>query len=106
MNRLIILLLLSPLHLFAQTKISGIISDKEGKPIPGANVFIKDTYDGSSTDPDGKFSFVTDETGEQVFSASFLGFESHEQRVKLEGKEITIKISLKEKSTELNTVTI
>jgi vitamin B12 transporter len=106
MNRLILLLLLSPLHLLAQTKISGTISDKEGKPIPGANVFIKDTYDGSSTDPDGKFSFVTDETGEHVFSASFLGFESYEQKLKLEGKEITIKISLKEKSTELNTVTI
>ncbi len=108
MNRILlsIFIFLLPLSLFAQTKISGTISDKEGKPVPGANVFIKDTYDGTSTDVNGKFSFVTDETGDKIFGASFLGFESYEQRVKLEGKEITVKISLKEKSTELNTVTI
>ncbi len=106
MNRLLLFIFLLPSFVFAQTKISGIISDKEGKPIPGANVFIKDTYDGASTDVTGKFSFVTDETGEKIFSASFLGFESYEQKVKLEGTEITLKISLKEKMTELNTVTI
>jgi hypothetical protein len=106
MTRILLFILLIPSFLFAQTKISGTITDKSGKPIPGANVFIKDTYDGASTDANGKFSFVTDETGEKIFCASFLGFEGFEQKVKLEGTEITLKISLKEKSTELNTVTI
>ncbi len=106
MNRILLFIFLIPSFVFAQTKISGTISDKEGKPIPGANVFIKDTYDGASTDVNGKFSFATDETGEKILSASFLGFESSEQKVKLEGTEITLKISLKEKMTELNTVTI
>ncbi len=108
MNRLVLTLLtlLIPFMLFAQTKLSGTILDNHGKPVPGANVFIKDTYDGITTDATGKFSFTTDETGEKILSASFLGFENHEQKVTLEGKEINLKISLKEKTSELNTVTI
>ena len=108
-QRLILVLLsifLCPSILFAQTIISGTVSDKQGKPIPGANVFIKDSYDGASSNENGNFSFATDETGEKILSASFLGFENYSQKVMLEGKEITLKVTLKEKVNELNTVTI
>ena len=105
MNRhlLTTLVFLIPSLLFAQTKISGTISDHQGKPIPGANVFIKDSYDGASSDEYGKFSFMTDETSEKILSASFPGFENQDQKMMLEGKEITLKISLKEKMNEMNT---
>ena len=108
MKRSLLLLLyfLFPALLFAQTKLSGTVVDEQGKPVPGANVFIKDTYDGVTTDANGKFSFSSDETGDKILSVSFLGFENYEQKIKLEGKEITVKISLKEKTSELNTVTI
>ncbi len=108
MNRHLFLLLifLFPSLLFAQTKISGMVSDKLGKPIPGANVFIKDSYDGMSTDVNGKFSFSSDERGEQIFSATFLGFESFVKKVTLDGTDVTLNISLKEAVSELKTVTI
>lgn len=108
MNRFLLSLLISfiPSLLFSQSRISGTVIDVQGKPIPGANVFIKDSYDGSSTDANGKFSFSTDETGEKIISVTFLGFENFEQKILLDGKEKTLKISLKEKINELNTVTI
>ena len=95
-----------PLMSFAQTKISGTISDKQGNPVPGANVFIKDSYDGATSDDNGKFSFMTDETGEKILITTFLGFENYSQKIIPDGKEIILKITLKEKVNELNTVTI
>ena len=29
---------------FSQTKISGKITDREKQPLPGANIYLKDTY--------------------------------------------------------------
>ncbi|MEO5571112.1 MAG: TonB-dependent receptor [Bacteroidia bacterium] len=90
----------------AQTKISGNVKDAKGQVIPGANVFIKDTYDGSSSDSNGIFSFTTAETGEQTLSISFIGFENAEKKIELNGNPVEINFVLKEKANELNTVTI
>ncbi|MCX6290644.1 MAG: TonB-dependent receptor [Bacteroidetes bacterium] len=108
MKRLIFLLFIScaPFSLWAQTKITGTVTDKQGKPVPGANVFIKDTYDGASSDANGKFSFTTDEKGEKILSVTFLGFQPSDQKINLDGKEITCKATLKEAVSELKTVTI
>ena len=103
---LLLMIFFIPSLVSAQTKVSGTVTDKQGKPIPGANVFIKDTYDGMSTDANGKFSFTTDEKGEKILSATFLGFQSFEKKILLEGKDIILNITLKEAVSELKTVTI
>jgi carboxypeptidase-like protein len=90
----------------AQTKVSGNVKNTKGDVIPGANIFIKDTYDGTSSDNNGNFSFTTSESGEQTLSVSFLGFESAEKKIELNGKPVEINFVLKEKANELNTVTI
>ena len=43
--------------------ISGTIKDKKNQPLPYANIFIKNSYDGASADANGNYSFTTDETG-------------------------------------------
>lgn len=91
---------------FAQTKISGKITDPKKMSVPGANIYIKDTYDGNSSDANGNFSFITDETGEKILVVSFVGYENNEQKIVLEGKEINLNIMLKETANELNMVTI
>lgn len=87
------------------THISGKISDKKG-PVAGANILIKDTYDGSSSDGQGNFSFETSETGKHILVVSFLGYENDEREVVLNGTDIKVEAKLKEKANELNTVTI
>src|SRR6476659_1568884 len=65
MNRLFtsIMMLLTASSLFAQTTVSGTIRSQKGDTITGANVFIKDAFDGSSSDAKGNFSFTTGEAG-------------------------------------------
>ena len=59
---------------FSQNIISGKIVDEKKQPITAANIFIEGTYDGTSSDEKGNFSFETTATGSQTIVASFLSF--------------------------------
>lgn len=77
--------------LLSQTKISGKITDENNQPLPGANIYLKDTYDGVSSDVDGTFSFTTDEEGEFILVVSFVGYQSHSENLTLDRKEKFLK---------------
>lgn len=100
------LILLGATSVHAQTKITGIVTDEKGEAIPGANVAIKDSYDGTSTDVNGAFQFSTTETGTHALVITFVGYKTFEQSVLLNGNAISIKASLKETINELEAVTI
>ena len=52
-------------HVWAQNAgtVSGIITDTEGEPLPGAFVFYKGTKNGVTTDIDGKYSIAAPASG-------------------------------------------
>ena len=108
MYRLIVFIFLFVAHhsLNAQTTISGSITDSKGNGIPGANVFIKDSYDGTTSDIDGKFTFSTSEKGNHILTASFIGFESWEQKINLDTLKVPVRIKLKDAVNLLKAVTI
>lgn len=89
-----------------QTKISGKITDQKGVAMPGANIFIKDTYDGVSSDENGNFSFVTDETGKHVLNFQAMGYKSQEREIECTGQPIRYQITLAESINILTAVTI
>ena len=85
--------------------IIGTVKDEEGKPIIYANVYLKDTFDGTSSDDKGSFAFETYETGIQTLIVSFIGYESFNQEINI-NKQITLDIVLKELITRANEVVI
>lgn len=60
--------------------IAGKLTDKEmqGEPLPFANVLIKGTTKGATTDMDGLFSLENLEPGTYTIVFSFLGYETLE----------------------------
>jgi hypothetical protein len=95
-----------PLCLTAQTKIKGFVKDAKGDPLPGVNVMIKNSYDGTSSGADGTFSITTEEKGTQTLVASFVGCKTFERQVELTGSEIKLTIYLKEEINQLDAVVI
>jgi len=89
-----------------QTKLTGQIKDEKGEPIPGANVFLLNTYDGTTSDVDGKFEFSSAETGKQIFVVKFVGYKEFQQEVELTGQTIVIRASIQEEINQLEAVTI
>ncbi len=53
-------------------KVSGIVSDQRGLPIPGVNIIEKGTTNGTQTDFDGRYMLTTQ--GGQELSFSYVGF--------------------------------
>lgn len=106
MNKLVIIGIALSSHLFGQTVITGLVTDTKGVGIPGANVVLEGTYDGASTDVNGRFAFETGEVGEQHLSISFVGFKKQVQVVNLAGGRLELTFQLKEEINQLDAVVI
>ena len=62
---LLIILHLMLSAVFGQVRISGIVTDQKKMPLCGANVFLKESYDGATADTLGHFNFKTNLNGKQ-----------------------------------------
>ncbi len=62
--------------------VTGMVMDKNtGEPLPGANVSVKDTYIGASTDIEGRFVIRNAPVGPQILVVNYIGYEDLELRV-------------------------
>src|SRR4030095_11248939 len=93
-------------QLYSQTIIKGKLRDNKGKPIPGASISIKDSYDGAVADSLGYYKFSTTEKGDQTLIATNIGYKSFEQKITVGAAPISIDIILKEELSELRAVTV
>jgi vitamin B12 transporter len=106
MKAIVGFLLLSAYHLNAQTTISGIVQDQNGEPIPGVNVYVKDTYDGTITSANGTFAIQTSESGEHEIIASMVGFKNYVIARNLQNAPINITIKMQEQLVTLKDVSV
>lgn len=91
---------------FAQVKISGRMTDNKNKALAGASITIKNSYDGTTSDSLGNFSFITTEKGAHIVEASLSGYNSYEKNITIVKEDIVLNISVKELITELKAVVI
>lgn len=101
-----VLLFLVATMSFAQTKISGTVNDQKGMPIPGVNVILNGTTQGSVTDFDGKFSITNVEDGNYTLKASSIGYTTFTKSVTVNGTDVTLTITLAEDTESLDQVII
>ncbi len=98
---LTLLLVLVTQFTFAQDmNISGVVSDSNGLPVPGANVKVKGSSTGTSTDFDGTYKIKARSTDVLVYS--YQGMNSLE--LKVSGVKMNARLS--ERSTELEGVVV
>jgi len=87
---------------FAQGKIiSGTASDQSGMPLPGVNIIVKGTTNGTQTDFDGNYS-ITANVGD-VLVFSYVGLKTVEQTV---GAANTINVRMEEDTSVLDEVVV
>ena len=74
---------------FAQSSITGTVSDADGSPLPGATVVVQGTSSGVTTDFDGNYS-INASSGD-VLSFSYVGYQTVDITV---GSSLTINVTL------------
>ena len=91
---------------FGQTTISGSVVDNKKKPVAGASIAVKDSYDGATADSLGRFRFKTTDKGNQVIIITAIGYKTIELQVELKGGDLQLPVQLKEEVTEMSAVVI
>ncbi len=107
------LFIISPLILQAQSaKVQGqITASKNGAPIPGVNVTLKNAqtglWRGASTDKQGKYTISNLPAGSYLLKVTFVGYKTKKERVELKaGETLTINIALEAKAYKINEIVV
>ena len=84
-----------------EVSVSGKVVDKTGEGLPGVNVLIKGTLNGTVTDIDGNYSMMA--ASKDILLFSFIGFTSQEVLV---GANTTIDVVMEEESIGMDEVVV
>ena len=99
-----LLLLFTSISLHSQSKVSGEVKDEFGDPIAYANVFFKNSNDGTITNENGRFYLETYDTHTSLVF-SFVGYKTLEILLS-EKNNFKMNIILEEESASLKEVVI
>jgi iron complex outermembrane recepter protein len=87
-------LLFCAVHVFAQTKVNGVVMDAlTGETLIGANIVFGEGR-GTSADNDGKFT-VSLAPGSYTFVVSFVGYESISRTVEVKSRELFLEFKMR-----------
>lgn len=85
--------------------ITGRITDEGNLPLPGATVTVKGTTNSAAADINGYYKLNNVSSGNQVISASFIGYKVLEQTVNVAGAT-TANLQLQPASVQLNEIAV
>ena len=100
-NFVLLAVLLCSAFSFAQTQVNGTVTGSDGVPVPGANVVVQNTNNGTTTDFDGNFSLSVSEGDVLVFS--YLGYIT--QAITYSGQD-NIAVVLEQDQNELDEIIV
>lgn len=108
----ILFILFYSANAISQSKLTGIVKDEQAKPVPLANVVLKDTKDttqilyGTVTDFEGKYS-IDSITGSRFrFVVSYIGYQPFVALVEITPPETVKDVMLKPTVTNLSEVAV
>lgn len=99
---LVLLFFLPTVGVFAQKTVTGTVTDDKGVPIPGANVIVKGSPKGTTTDFDGNYA-IEDIAQSDILIYSYVGFKKVEKNV---FSQTTIDVTLEPDQVQLNEVVV
>jgi hypothetical protein len=105
-------LLLMPALIFAEVKsngtISGFVYDQaNGEALPGANVFIENTYLGSSTNQSGYYVIPRLPVGEYFIICDYMGYKNFRKKIQIiANANLKLNIHLQEEVLQTEAVVV
>ena len=102
--RYLFLFLICSLSVNAQLK--GTITDVKNQPIPYVNIYIENSYTGTTSNDQGNYELALSKPGTYSIVYQFIGFKTQTKVIKVEQFPHELNIQLVEESISLNEVVI
>ncbi|MFA5814306.1 MAG: TonB-dependent receptor [Bacteroidales bacterium] len=94
--------IVSTAGIYAQRTVTGTVTDQDRQPVPGANIVVKGTQTGATTDANGKYTITVPTTGATLV-VSFVGYTTQEVAV---GNSSVINVTLQTEAVSLEEVVV
>lgn len=101
---LLLLLILTTTSLQAQ--IVGKITDTKGEPLPFVNIYLQDTYDGTTSNDEGDYELNINAKGNYTVVFQFLGFKTETKQLEVNTLPFHLDVSMVEESVSLSEVVV
>ncbi|MFT7072002.1 DUF5686 and carboxypeptidase regulatory-like domain-containing protein [Patiriisocius sp. Uisw_017] len=90
----------------AHSQIVGKVTNAKKETLPYVNIYIEDTYTGTTTNDDGNYELNVTETGSYTVIYKFLGYKAFTKKIKIASFPFILNVTLEEESTSLDEVII
>lgn len=87
-------------------QVRGKVTDEKGNPLPFVNIFEENTYNGTTTNEQGRFEINIKTPGNHTLLFQYLGYKTAKQVVTLDKTPVEIEVVLVEENIILNEVVI
>lgn len=91
---------------FSNAQVRGKVTDEKGNPLPFINIFEENTYNGTTTNEQGRFEINIKTPGNHTLLFQYLGYKTAKQVVILDKTPVEIEVVLVEENIILNEVVI
>ena len=102
--RYLLVLLLCSISVSAQLK--GNISDSDNQPIPFVNIYLENTYTGTTSNASGDYELALSKPGTYTIVFQFLGYKTQTKTIEIKQLPYVLDITLLEENISLNEVVI
>ena len=90
----------------AAAQISGKVTDVNGEPLPYVNIYLENSFTGTTSNQDGNYVLELNQPGEYTLVFQFLSFKTERKKITVKKFPYQLDVSLKEESTSLEEVVI
>ncbi len=96
------------LNAIAQTgQLNGNVTNGEGQAVPFVSVYLKENQQGTTSNEKGEFNIKNLKAADYTLVASFVGFKTLEQKIKIEdGKTLNLSLELFENAETLKEIVV
>lgn len=88
------------------SRVTGLVTDTKGEPLPGVSIYVKSMKGGCLTDVNGRFSLPVPKDGTYDLEVSLVGMRTVSKRVSVRGVANIPTIQLSEDVSELSEVVV
>ena len=92
--------------ILTSAQLKGSISDIENQPIPFVNIYIENSYTGTTSNEQGQYELAISKPGIYAIVFQFLGFKTQTKTIEIKAFPHVLDITLLEENISLNEVVI